>query len=409
MTENPYDMLIAGGGMVGSGLAVTCANAGLKVALIDSYPAKTRTDTPYDGRASAVSHGAIQVFKAMGLWEALAENASPINDIRVADGEIGPVISPYFVHYDHRAIGTDPLGYVIENRIIRLGLQDMIDKATSLTVFAPEKVVDVSIQPGFADMTLASGQVLKGALACICDGRQSPLRAKLGITTQHTDYQQTALVCTVAHDLPHDGVAVELFLPAGPFAMLPMTEKRCNIVWTEPTSIAQELMGLDDAAFLAQLRLRFGDWLGAISLTGPRFAYPLSMVLADHYTDHRLALVGDAARAIHPIAGQGFNLGVRDIAAMAETVVDARRIGLDIGEKTVLQDYARWRYGDSMLIANVCHGLLKLFANSNPSLRFARRSGLGLVNQLPPLKKLLMKHAMGVVGNLPRMVQGKAL
>jgi 2-octaprenyl-6-methoxyphenol hydroxylase len=256
---------------------------------------------------------------------------------------------------------------------------------------------------------LADGSILRGALVAACDGRNSPLRRAAGIETLEWTYPQISIVCTVRHEKPHLGVAVEHFLPAGPFAILPMTERRSSIVWTERADLAPRLLALDAAGFAAELGRRFGDFLGALEVVGPRFSYALSLLHAERYAAPRLALVGDAAHVIHPIAGQGLNLGIRDVAVLAELVVDARRLGLDIADQGVLERYERWRRFDNVMLAAVTDGLNRLFSNAVPPVKLARDMGLAMVDRLPPVKRLLMRHAMGTVGELPRLVRGEPL
>jgi 2-octaprenyl-6-methoxyphenol hydroxylase len=246
-------------------------------------------------------------------------------------------------------------------------------------------------------------------LVAAADGKNSPLRKAAGIATLAWSYPQTGIVATVRHAEPHRGIAVEHFLAAGPFAILPMTEQRASIVWTERAALAPRLLALDDEAFLAELARRFGDHLGALALAGPRWSYPVSFLHARRIVAPRLALVGEAAHVIHPIAGQGLNLGIRDVAALAELIVDARRLGLDIGSAEVLQRYESWRRLDAMLLAGVTDGLNRLFSNSLAPVRAARDLGLAAVDRLPPLKRLFMRHAMGLSGELPRLCRGEPL
>jgi 2-octaprenyl-6-methoxyphenol hydroxylase len=241
------------------------------------------------------------------------------------------------------------------------------------------------------------------------DGQKSPLRRGAGIGTTEWRYRQTSIVTTVSHEHPHGGIAVEHFLPAGPFAILPMSGNRSSIVWTEQGELAARLVGLPDAAFAAELTARFGDFLGAVVPIGPRWTYPLGLMLADRYIARRLALVGEAAHVIHPIAGQGLNLGIRDVAALAELVIDTRRLGLDIGDDALLDRYQRWRRFDALMLAAVTDGLNRLFSNAIAPVRLARDLGFAMVHRLPPLKRLLMRDAMGIVGDLPRLVRGEPL
>lgn len=395
--------------MVGAGLACALASAGLSVTLIDREAQDSQTAPSYDGRASAIAHGSAQVLKGIGVWKHLANEASPIWDIRVADGHVLDGVSPLFLHYDHSDIGEDPFGYIVENRATRLALQKRFTELETLTLHAPATVKSVTPGPGFSTIEIDGADPIRAAVVIAADGKFSTLREWMGIKVTGWRYDQTSIVCTVKHALPHGGVAVELFLPGGPFAMLPMTKDRSNIVWSERSDLARGYAALDDEAFLGELRLRFGDWLGDIELAGPRFAHPLSLQHAETYIGDRFAMVGDAAHAIHPIAGQGLNMGLRDIAAMAEVLVDAKRLGLDLGAASVLRRYEEWRRFDNVLLAAVTDGLTRLFSNDNAPLRLARDVGLALVNRTPPAKKFLMRHAMGVVGELPRLIRGEAL
>lgn len=403
------DVGIVGGGMVGAGLACALATAGLRVALIDRETPDSQTVAGYDGRASAVAYGSAQVLKGIGVWQHLKGDASPIWDIRVADGHVLDGVSPLFLHYDHLDIGEDPFGYIIENRAIRRALQGRCAELPTLSLHAPVSVTSVQPGPGFSTIAIEGGEDIRAAVVIAADGKFSTLRDRMGIKVTGWRYDQTSIVCTVKHALPHNGVAVELFLPNGPFAMLPMTGDRSNVVWSEQSDLARDIAELDDDAFLGELKTRFGDWVGDIELAGPRFAYPLSLQHAETYIGDRFAMVGDAAHAIHPIAGQGLNMGLRDIAAMAEVLVDAKRLGLDLGQASVLRRYEEWRRFDNVLLAAVTDGLTRLFSNDVAPVRLARDVGLALVNKTPPVKKFLMRHAMGVVGELPRLIKGEAL
>lgn len=403
------EVLVVGGGLAGMTLGCALAGAGVATVVIDAAPRDDRLDQGYDGRASAIAWGSAQVFRGIGLWPHLQADAGPILDIRVADGTVQGGPSMLFLHYDHREIGERPFGYMIENRAMRRALFRHADTLTALRHLAPARLARLERGVGGVEAELEDGTRVASRLVVGAEGRSSPTRESAGIGVSRLPYGQTAIVCTVAHEREHDGIAVEYFLSSGPFAMLPMTDRRMNIVWTERTELVPGFLALDDAAFLAELRRRFGDWLGGIALTGPRFSYPLSLQHTERYTDVRLALIGDAAHAIHPIAGQGLNLGLRDVAALAESVVDARRLGLDIGAADVLRRYERWRRFDTVLLTAVTDGLNRLFSNDLPPLRLARDVGLAAVGRIPPLKRFFMRHAMGIVGDLPRLVKGEAL
>lgn len=398
------EILVVGGGMVGGTLACALGGAGLTVALVDPQPAPVQTAAAFDGRASAIATGSKQVLAAVGVWPEIAGDAEPIIDIRVSDGS-----SPLFLHYDNADLGAGPLGYIVENRVLRRSIFNRLNRLAGVTLHEGRTVVALTRGPNNVVAVLDDGSNVRAALAIAADGRRSPTRADAGIGVTEWRYRQTGIVCTVAHARPHDGVAQEHFLPSGPFAILPMTGDRSSIVWTERADLAPALMALDEREFTTELGLRFGDYLGALRVVGPRFCYPLALLHADSYIAQRLALAGDSAHAIHPIAGQGFNLGLRDVAALAEVVMDAARLGIDIGSAPVLERYERWRRFDNALMLAVTDGLNRLFSNAIGPLRLARDVGLAMVNQAPPLKRVLMRHAMGLVGDLPRLVRGEPL
>src|SRR5947207_8705432 len=334
------ELIIAGGGLNGMLLAVACAGAGLPVIVIDRQDPAAMTTDRFDGRTSAIAYGSRLVFDGIGLWPAIERDAEPIREIRVADDD-----SPLFLHYDHRdlapaAAGGTPLGYIVENRVLRRALFDHAAVLPSLKLLAPRMVAEMMADEGGATVTLRDGAQLRTRLVAAADGQNSPLRRAAGIGTVEWRYRQTGIVTTVQHERPHAGIAVEHFLPAGPFAILPMTDDpsedathtdraRSSIVWTEDADLAPHLLALSDAEFAAELRMRFGDFLGHVEPVGPRWSYPLSLMQAERYAGRRLALVGEAAHVIHPIAGQGLNIGIRDIAALAEIILCARRLGRD--------------------------------------------------------------------------------
>lgn len=405
-TEESFDLAIIGGGMTGLTLACAVAGAGVRVLLVEREPLSAALAPGFDGRVTAIAPGSRRLLDALGVWAELAPDAEPIRDIRVGERH-----SPLTVHYDHRAVGDEPLGHIVENRLIRGALLRRVAALASggLTLAAPATVGHLRWREEGARLRLGDGRELTAALVAAAEGRSSPTRALAGIETLRWDYRQTGIVATLAHERPHGGLAVERFFPEGPCAILPMTGRRSSIVWAAEDRLAQTLIELDDDDFMGELGERVGDALGALTLAGPRWHYPLSMTQARRYTGRRLALVGDAAHAIHPLAGQGWNLALRDVAALAELVVDARRLGLDPGGAGVLARYERWRRFDSLALIAITDGLNRLFGNDVLPLRIARELGLGLVERIGPLKQFFMRHAMGVLGDLPRLMRGEAL
>lgn len=399
------ELLIAGGGLNGMALAIACAAAGLSVMLVDRQDLSAMLDDRFDGRTSAIAYGSKLILDGIGVWPELAGEAEPIREIRVADDD-----SPLFLHYDHRELGEAvPLGYIVENRVLRRVLLDRARRLAGLRLVSPQAVAQAAPARGGMVAALGGGETVRARLVAAADGKESPLRRAAGIATLEWRYDQVGIVVTVAHERPHAGIAVEHFLPAGPFAILPMTGNRSSIVWTEAKDLAPRLLALPEAEFAAELAARFGDFLGALEPVGPRWTYPLALMQAESYIAPRLALVDEAAHVIHPIAGQGLNLGLRDVAALAELIVDARRLGLDIGAPEVLTEYQRWRRADAVVLAAVTDGLNRLFSTTLPAVKLVRGLGLAAVNRLPPLKRLLMRHAMGMLGDRPRLARGEAL
>lgn len=403
------DVVIVGGGPAGALTACCLASTGVAVAVVESNDPARLAQAGTDGRAIAVALSAQRVFAGAGVWSLMAAEAQPILEISVTDGA-----SPLFLHYDHEAIGDEPFGWIVENTTIRRALHQRLEQLPSAHVAAPARVDKVDRRADGATVTLADGREIRCSLVVAADGRPSPTRSGAGIGLTRWSYHQSGIVSTIAHERDHGGVAYEHFLPSGPFAILPMTDDaegrhRSAIVWTERLHLAQAIVDQDDESFLAELRTRFGDILGEIQLAGPRFHYPLTLQMAEQAIDRRLALVGDAAHGMHPIAGQGMNMGVRDVAALAEVVVDARRLGLDVGGADVLARYQRWRRFDNLLMLGLTDMLVRLFSNDIGPLKVARDLGLAAVQAMPPLKRIFMKHAMGVVGDLPRLMRGEPL
>ena len=398
------DVVIVGGGLVGLTLGVALAGVGVETAVVDGTPPAAMKDAAFDGRVSSIALGSKRVLDGIGIWPGLVGGAQPILEIRVSDGDV-----PLFLHYDHKDVGAGPLGFIVENRSIRAALLAHAAGLAALRHLAPAFVEALEPTAGGIEARLADGRCVRARLAVACDGANSRLRAAAGIETVRWSYEQTGIVCTVEHERPHRGIAHERFLPAGPFAILPMTGDRSSLVWTEHAALAPSLMEASPPVFARELGARFGDFLGALEPVGPRWSYPLKLTHAKRYVAPRLALAGDAAHAIHPLAGQGFNLGIRDAAVLAELVVDRARLGLDIGGSDVLSHYQRRRRFDSVVLIGVTDGLNRLFSNDSQGLRLVRDMGLAAVNEMPPVKRFFMRHAMGLAGDLPRLARGEPL
>jgi len=407
------DAVIVGGGIVGGTLALALAQGGLQVALVDRTSLSDLAAAPFDGRSSAIAYASQRMLHGIGLWDHVDHAAEPILDIRVSDGA-----SSLFLHYAHEDLSPKlegaPFGWIVENAAMRQGLATMLEKAEGIHVLAPAQVAGYVADDAGASVTLADGATVAAPVILAADGTESFLRAQARIPVVQWRYPQVGIVCTMAHEQPHDGIAHERFLPAGPFAVLPMTDgpdgtHRSSIVWTERDRYAAGMMALSDGDFSAEMQRRFGNWYGAVRIAGDRWSYPLRLLHADRYVDQRLALVGDAAHTIHPIAGQGLNLGLRDVAALAEVIVDDRRLGLDYGRDPTLRRYERWRRPDNVSLMAVTDGLNRLFSNDIGPVKLARDLGMAAVNRMPGLKRFFMQHAMGTVGNLPRLLRGETL
>ena len=404
-----YDIIVVGGGLAGLPMGLALAQGGFEVAVIDRLDPAAATDAAFDGRASAIAFACSRMLDALDVMPRLAGQTQPINDIMVTDGRVSEGASPFFLHFDHREIGDEPLGEMVENRHMRIAQLAAAEVADGLDLIAPAEIVSTDIDDKGTTVTLADGRVLSARLCIAADGRQSRLRQQLGIRTLAWDYNQAGIVCMVEHEAPHKGVAQEYFLSGGPFAILPITGNRSSLVWTERTKTAKAIMALNDADFTDELRARFGDYLGVVAPVGPRWSYPLAFHIAYEFIRPGFAMVGDAAHGIHPIAGQGLNLGLRDVAALAEVLTETRRLGLDFGSLDTLERYQRWRRFDTVALAGVTDGLNRLFSNDLAPVRLARDIGLGVVGKLGPARRLFMRHAGGGVGDLPRLLRGEAV
>ncbi len=403
-----FDIVIVGGGLNGPALALALAGSGLRVAMVDARATAARAVAGFDGRAYALAAASQRLLAAIGVWGDLAPHAQPILQIKTSDGAAQRGPAPFFLAFDHAELGIGPMGYMVEDRHVYAGFQAAL-AGSGVVRISGSSVLTQSVGSGRASVTLDNGQVLTARLIVGCDGRASGTGQRAGIARWGWDYGQTALVTALHHKAPHGGIAHQYFMPDGPLAILPLAGgHHSSIVWSEKSARAAQIQALDDADYLAVLRPRFGDFLGPMSLAGARFTYPLNLTLAKSFVASRVALVGDAAHGVHPIAGQGLNLGLRDVAALAEVLVKAHRLGLDIGGNDVLDRYQSWRRFDTTVMALGMDAVNRLFSNDNPILRGLRDLGMGAVNASPTLRRAFMGQAAGVAGaGLPKWLRGE--
>jgi len=410
VTQIKADVIVVGGGLVGLavslGLAAKNPGLSLSVVIVDAQVVDHTLLPQFDGRASAISKASRNMLEALGVWQDLEPHAQPISDIIVSDSQLGDDVRPTFLRFDQQENQQWPSAYMVENRFMRRALLAQVKQTAGIEFLAPCKVTAMKVGPHFADITLEDNRVLSAPLVVAADGRNSKLRQQAGIKTIGWKYRQHGIVASIEHERPHGGVAEEHFLPAGPFAILPLKQPcRSSLVWTEREDIALELMQAPDEEFDAELSARFGTHLGRIKRIGPRWSYPLSLQLATDYVAPRLMLVGDAAHVVHPLAGLGFNLGLRDAAAMVDVVKDALYLGLDFGAIDVGKNYQAWRRFDNLSAALMMEALNRLFSNSSPTIRQIRDMGLGLVEKTPAAKRFFIKEAAGLSGRLPGLMQ----
>jgi 2-octaprenyl-6-methoxyphenol hydroxylase len=402
------DVVIGGGGFAGLALAIALRQAlgeSFTVVVADPAFGKARAG---DMRASAIAAAARRLFETIGVWGAVAADAQPILDMVVTDSKLQDVMRPAYLTFAGEIEPGEPFAHMIENAPLVAALVGKA-RAEGVTLRADAVKEFQDGAPGRIDVVLSDGPAVSARLLVAADGARSTIREAAGISCVRWDYEQAGIVTTVAHERDHEGRAEEHFLPAGPFAILPLTGRRSSIVWTEEKAEAARIVALPDREFHDELERRFGLKLGDIEAVGPRPAYPLGLAVARVFVGERVALVGDAAHVIHPIAGQGLNLGLRDIAALAEVVADAARLGLDIGGSDVLERYQRWRRFDTVAMGATTDGLNRLFSNRSDALRILRDVGLGLVDRVPRLKDLFIREAAGLTGDVPRLLRGETL
>lgn len=410
MTETiQADICIVGAGPVGATLACSLAAAGVSTVVIDRAPLPPMEHPAFDGRAYAIAHTSREIIARAGIWDRLPNPACPIEEIRVSDGRLGRPASRLFLHFDHREATTPgetptgtmaPFGWMVEARDLRVALNATLHSLPNLRVFAPA-TASIERRPDGATVHIAGGPTIAARLIVAAEGKNSPLREQAKIPVTRLPYRQTGIVCAIAHEHPHHNIALEHFLPSGPFARLPMCGQDgapnvSAIVWTERDGIAQRMLALDDDALARQIARRLGDHLGTVRLLGRRWHFPLGAQHAHRYFDTRLALIGDAAHSIHPIAGQGLNLGFRDVGALAALLIEAHHANTNPGNRDLLTRYQRARRPDNLLMLAATDALDRLFSTDLPPIRLIRDLGLGAVQRLPGLKRLFMRRAMGL-------------
>ncbi|MBL4600883.1 MAG: ubiquinone biosynthesis hydroxylase [Rhizobiaceae bacterium] len=406
------DILIVGGNYVGLSTAVAICAGGphLSVVVVEAAPVVANEK---DQRAFAVAAAASRMLDQLGIWQDLLEEAQPINEMVITDSKLSDVTRPVFLTFANERKTEDgddpaPFAHMLPNRVL---VEKLREKALDMKIklINGDSVLGFKKGPASVDIKLASGISYRAKLLVAADGVRSKMRDQAGIKTVHWPYDQKGIVTTIAHERPHEGRAEEHFLPAGPFAVLPLKGNRSSLVWTESSQSADRLLAMDDLSFELELEQRFGHKLGEISIDGPVKAFPLGLTLAREFVKDRIALVGDAAHGIHPISGQGLNLGFKDAAALAETIVEADRLGMDIGALTTLERYQQWRRFDTVQMGIVTDVLNRLFSNDNPLLRAARDFGLGMVERMPGLKTRFIDQASGNSKSEPRLLQGEAI
>ena len=399
------DITIVGGGLNGPILATALARSGITTTVIDALTTKVRKNAAFDGRSYAVALTSQRLLKNINLWNALSDDAQPMLEIKVTDGRAGEGPSPFFMHFDHAEIEDGPMGYMVQDRHLRRTLLEEMAENPLIKHLEGQTVINQIVEGAGVTVTFESGKTLTSRSLIGCDGRSSGTATRAGIKRIGWEYRQTALVCAIEHEKPHGGIAHQFFMPTGPLAILPLTGNRSSIVWSESEANATAFNTLNDEDYLTMLRPRFGDFLGDISLTGTRYSYPLSLSMTEQLVTDRTALVGDAAHGLHPIAGQGLNAGMRDIAALVQIITEAQNRGEDYGSLAVLKRYEEWRRFDNTALALATDTFNKLFSNNTPLLRLGRDLGMGFINKIPSLRRGLMREAAGLSGDLPDLMR----
>ena len=399
-----YDLVIVGGGMVGASLANAVAGTGLRVAVVEAVATDAPRHPSYDERVIALSLGSRRIFDGLGVWPALAADAEPIRHVHVSDrGHFG------FAHLDAAEEGVPALGYVAPARAIGTALQARLDQAAGIELLRPARVVGIQVSRDHVNLEVAvagASRLMRAALVVAADGGESAVRKRLGLAVRERSYHHDAIISTVTPERPATGTAFERFTDSGPLALLPMTEGRWSVVWTAREEQTPEILGLDDDSFLARLQQRFGQRMGRLTRPGRRIAYPLRLMLAKQLTRPRLVLIGNAAHTLHPVAGQGFNLGLRDVAELADLLAEAQRTGKDLGGEAVLGPYRQRRGRDQAGTALLTDGLARLFVNPWTPVRTGRNLGMLALDLIPGARHRMAQRFMGIGGRLPRLARG---
>jgi len=399
-----YDVVVVGGGMVGATMAVALSGQGLSIAIVEAFPFRSDQQPSYDARSIALAYGSHKIFAAMGVWDDMRDGATPIKKIHISDqGQFG------VTRLDAQQEGVSSLGYVIENRVIGGALMARLAQCEDVSLLCPAKLESVSYEDHLlkADLSV-DGEIktISARLLIGADGGNSQVRKLLDIDVTRWEYGQTAVIANVTPSYPHNNVAYERFTSSGPMALLPMSDGRCSLVLTVRDENLDEILALDDDAFLSILNERFGFRLGRFERCSERHSYPLVMLKTKEHIRSRVAIIGNAAHSLHPVAGQGFNLGIRDVSVLAELIVAANRNGLDFGSESVLRDYVDQRKRDHMRVIGFTDVLARLFSNELGPLAHVRSKGLFLTDLFPPLKHFLSRRTMGLAGRLPRLSRG---
>tara|TARA_X000000950_G_scaffold201908_1_gene243093 strand:+ start:387 stop:1601 length:1215 start_codon:yes stop_codon:yes gene_type:complete len=402
--EVDSDIIIVGGGLNGSLMAIAAANIGFSTIVLDSKDNEASVENRFDGRSYALALSSVRLLKNLDIFKDIIDKSQPILDIKILDGKLVQGPSQFSLHFDNNEIHDGPMGHMVEDRFIRKALFTKINKNKQIDYKFNSTVTEHKKQSGYISVTLQNGKKLDTKLLVGADGRNSELANRAEIKKSGWKYNQSALVCAIEHEGDHNGVAWQYFMPSGPLAVLPMTGKRSCIVWTEQNANAKAINLFDETRYTKILAARLGNFLGKFKIIGDRHTYPLELSIADRFVDERLALIGDAAHSVHPIAGQGLNAGFKDIAVLAHIIQDAHHRGEDLGSLGVLKRYEEWRRFDSAQLAYSTDLFNKLFSNENEVLRLARNIGLKLLDSIPVAKRNIIKEAAGITGELPRLM-----